>query len=366
MRLLHLSDLHIGKMIGNYSLIEEQKYALKQIIEIVKDENVDLIIIAGDVFDTSVAKSEAMKVYDDFINILVFDLKKKVIAIAGNHDSGKRLEIAKSFFERSNYFVYGDSFFNKISFEDEFGIINFYPIPFISLARARNEIDSNIETFTDLYKILLKDIDYKDRNVLITHCYANERAFEDVSEIIEGEKPLSIGGNDAMDAHLFMDFDYVALGHLHRKHYVLDPKIRYAGTFMKYSFSEVNQKKTVSIVDLEDDLKIKDIEIKPLNDFRIIDDYFDEILKMDNSNDYIQFILKDKNPIDSPMAKLKLKFPNAVSIKYQYESSLDSDDEIDIDIKNLSSFEIFEKFYEFKMDEKMSDNEKEVLKKVIE
>lgn len=366
MRILHLSDLHIGKMIANYSLLEEQKHALRQILDIVRDDNIDIILIAGDIFDTSVAKSEAMKVYDDFIKTLVFDLEKKVIAIAGNHDSGKRLEISKSFFEKSNYYIYGDSFFNKISFEDSLGKVNFYPIPYISLARARNEIDPSIENFTDLYKVLLKDIDYKDRNVLITHCYANENAFEDVSETVEGEKPLSIGGNDAMDAHLFLNFDYVALGHLHRKHYVIDPKIRYAGTFMKYSFSEVKQRKTVSIIDLEEDLKIKEVDIKPLNDFRIIDDYFDEILKMDDSNDYIQFILKDKSPIDSPMAKLKLKFPNAVSIKYQYEQSEDFSDDIDIDIKNLSTLDIIKKFYEVKMDEKMSEDEENILKRVIE
>ncbi|MDY3006423.1 exonuclease subunit SbcD [Anaerococcus sp. AGMB00486] len=366
MRILHLSDLHIGKMIGNYSLLEEQKYGLDQILDIVKRENVDLIIIAGDIFDTSIPKNEAMKVYDDFINSLVFKFKKKVIAIAGNHDSGKRLEISKSFFEKSNYFVYGDSFFNKISFEDSFGTINFYPIPFISLARARSEIDPNIESFNDLYKILLKDIDYEDRNVLISHCYANESANEDTLEIQEGEKPLSIGGNDAMDAHLFMKFDYVALGHLHRKHFVLDEKIRYSGSFMKYSFSEVNQRKTVSIIDLNDNLKIKEIEIKALNDFRVIDNYFEKILKMKDSNDYIQFILKDKNPIDSPMAKLKLKFPNAVSIKYQYDQNLDISDKIDIDIKNLSTLEIIKKFYEFKMDEKMPENEESILKRVLE
>lgn len=366
MRILHLSDLHIGKMIGNYSLLKEQEYCLDQIIAIVKNEEIDLVLIAGDIYDTAVAKSEAMKVYDDFINKLVFDLKVKVIAIAGNHDSGKRLEIAKNFYQRSNYYIYGDSFKEKISLEDEYGKINFYPIPYMSLARARNEIDKDIENFTDLYKKLLEDIDYKDRNVLITHCYANETAFEDKSEDLEGEKPLTIGGNDAMDASLFMDFDYVALGHLHRKHFVLDPKIRYSGTFMKYSFSEINQKKSVTIVDLKEKAQIKEVYIKPLNDFREIRDYFSNIKDMENSNDYIQFILKDSSPIDNPMAKLKTKFPNAVSLKYENISFIENKEEIDLDLENLDYIEVFEKFYEFKMDEKISDEEKKVLKRVIE
>ena len=364
MKLLHLSDLHIGKNIGSYSLLEDQKYCLGQILEIIKNENIDIVIIAGDIFDTSIPNSESMKVYYDFVDRIIFYFKKKIIAISGNHDSGKRLEISKSFFEKNSYYIFGNSFDESLTFEDEFGEVNFYPIPYISLARAKNEIDSNIENFTDLYRILLKNIDYKDRNVLISHCYANEKAYED--EEIEGEKPLTIGGNDAMDANLFKNFDYVALGHLHRKHFVIDEKIRYCGTFMKYSFSEIRQKKSVTIVDLKDHISIKEMEIKALNDFCQVEDYFENILKLENSNDYIEFILKDDHPIDSPMAKLKMKFPHAVSIKYKNTIDLENSDDICIDLENLSTMEVFEEFYKFKMDENMSEKDKEIFKKVIE
>ena len=364
MKLLHLSDLHIGKNIGSYSLLEDQKYCLGQILEIIKSEKIDIVVIAGDIFDTSIPNSESMKVYSDFVDRIIFDFKKKIIAISGNHDSGKRLEISKSFFEKNSYYIFGNSFDESLTFEDEFGEVNFYPIPYISLARAKNEIDSNIENFTDLYRILLKNIDYKDRNVLISHCYANEKAYED--EEIEGEKPLTIGGNDAMDANLFKNFDYVALGHLHRKHFVIDEKIRYCGSFMKYSFSEIRQKKSVTIVDLKDHISIKEIEIKALNDFCQVEDYFENILKLENSNDYIEFILKDDHPIDSPMAKLKMKFPHAVSIKYKNTIDLENSDDISIDLENLSTMEVFEEFYKFKMDENMSEKDKEIFKKVIE
>ena len=364
MKLLHLSDLHIGKYIGSYSLLEDQKFCLDQILEIIKNEKVDIVLIAGDIFDTTIPNSEAMKIYYDFVEEIIFSLKKKIIAISGNHDSGKRLEISKSFFEKNFYYIYGNSFNEKLTFEDKYGRVNFYPIPYISLARAKNEINPDIENFTDLYEFLLKDIDYKDRNVLISHCYANEKPYED--EKIEGEKPLTIGGNDAMDAHLFKKFDYVALGHLHRKHFVLDEKIRYCGTFMKYSFSEINQEKSVTIVDLEDDIKIKEIEIKPLNDFERINDYFENIIKMKNSNSYIEFILKDEHPIESPMAKLKVKFPHAVAIRYENSLILEKDEEINFDLEDLSLMEIFEEFYKFKMDEDMGENEKEIFKKVIQ
>src|SRR5699024_1878033 len=150
---------------------------------------------------------------------------------------------------------------NPISFEDDFGKVNFYLIPFISINKAKTIFDSSIDNFTDVYKYALASIDYKDRNVLITHCYASNMSSFDKEVYDEGQKPLTIGVTDSMDASLFENFDYVALGHLHRAHFVLDPKIRYSGTFMKYSFDEENLTKTVTLVDLEDVAQIRKIEI---------------------------------------------------------------------------------------------------------
>lgn len=364
MRMLHLSDLHLGKMLANYSLLEDQKYCLKQIIDIIKIENVDLIIIAGDIFDTPIANSEALEAYDDFIERIIFDLGKKVIAISGNHDSSKRLDIHKTFFRKNSYYLIGEYNNEVITLEDKFGPINFYPIPYISLPKARIKYNQDFQSFTQVYEYLLKDINYVDRNVLITHCYASESTYED--EKIDGEKPLTIGGNDAMDARLFLKFDYVALGHLHRKHYVIDKKIRYPGTFMKFSFSELKQKKSVTIVDLTDRLEIKEIELKHIHDFRIINDYFQNIFSQSASNDYIQFLLKDSYPIENAMASLKLKFPNAVNIRYENPAIFDGDESLNLDIENLNSLELFKAFYEHKMGFEIPSDEEMIFKRVVE
>lgn len=365
MRILHISDLHIGKMIGSYSLLEDQSYCLDQVLKIVEKEKVDLVLIGGDIFDTPVASAEAMEVYSSFIEDLVFDLKVKVVAIAGNHDSAKRLDVNREFFKKASYYMVGDYRKEVLTFTDDYGKINIHPIPYLSLAKARSIFKEDFESFTDLYAYLLKDINYEDRNILLSHCYASETTHEDEGEMTEGEKPLTIGGNDAMDAKLFSKFDYVALGHLHRKHYVYQDNIRYSGSLMKYSFSEKGNK-SVTLIDLTDELHIREIEIKALRDFRTIEDSFDRILTMKPSDDFIQLVLLDKHPIENAMAKVKKVFPNAVNIRYKDSSVFSKEDDFDIDIENLSSLELFKEFYKFKMNEPMTEEELEMFKKVIQ
>ena len=365
MKLLHLSDLHLGKAIGNYSLIEDQKYCLKQILEIIKKRNVDVIMIAGDIFDTQISSVEALTLYSDFIEEIIFKMGKIVLAISGNHDSAKRLDVNSKFYKANNYHLFGQYKDEIISLKDEYGIVNFHLIPFISLNQGKILFDENIENYTDIYKKILEKRKLKDRNVLISHCYANKYAIEDENAYNLGQKPLSIGGSDAMDANLFMDFDYVALGHLHNRQFVIDPKIRYAGTFMKYSFDEVNKIKSVTLVDLTDKLEIEEIEIKALKDFRIITGKFDQILKEDSSDDYIKVILEDDMTIENPMAKLKEKFPNIVQLSYKNRGIFDLENDFSIDLSAKNSLELFEEFYKFKMNEKLNDEEKQLIKKVI-
>lgn len=366
MRLLHLSDLHLGKYIGNYSLIEDQKYALDQILNIIDEKNIDVVMIAGDIFDTTIASVDALKLYSDFIDEIIFKREKPVLAISGNHDSAKRLDINSKFFTEKNYHLFGEYKDEVITLEDEYEKINFHLIPYISLNQAKLLFDEDIENFTDLYKNLLKDKSYEDRNVLITHCYANNIGIEDEDAYNEGQKPLIIGGSDAMDGHLFLDFDYVALGHLHGKHYVIDPKIRYSGTFMKYSFDEAKASKSVTIVDITDKVETFDVEIKPLRDFRIIEGYFADIIKMDASDDYIKFILEDDHTIDNAMGKLKEKFPHAVQITYKNSGIFNATSDLNLDLTNKDSLELFKEFYKYKMDVEISTDELELIGRIIE
>ena len=366
MKLLHLADLHLGKNVGNYSLIEDQKYALDQILSIIDQENIDVVMIAGDIFDTQISNVEALLLYSDFIEDIIFNKKKIVLAISGNHDSAKRLDVNSRFYKAKNYHLAGEYKNEIITLEDEYGKINFYLVPFISLSQAGIIFEKEITNFTNLYQEVLKNISYDDRNVLITHCYANHIAIEDEDLYNQGQKPLTIGGSDAMDAHLFKDFVYVALGHLHNRHYVIDPKIRYSGTFMKYSFDEENKTKSVTVVDIKEDVVTYDIDIEPLRDFRTVCGKFDEIISGKSSDDYIKVILEDETTIENAMAKLKEKFPHIVQISYRNRGIFTNESDFDIDLSGKTALELFEEFYKFKMDENLSDKELEAIKKVIQ
>lgn len=367
MRLLHLSDLHIGKSLGNFSLLEDQKFMLDQILDIIVDKNIGAVMIAGDIFDTAVASAEALDLYNYFIEKIIFDIKIPVLAIAGNHDSAKRLDVNKRFYKTNKYYLAGEYTSEKVTLYDDFGPINFYLLPFMSLAKARLIFDREIEDFTDLYKNALADIKYDDRNVLITHCYASKFTQGLEKDYNEGQKPLTIGGSDCMDASLFMDFDYVALGHLHSAHYVIDPKIRYSGTFMPYSFDKKDINKSITLVDLgKDRVDIEKIPLKLFRDFEVRTGFFDELISQDPSDSYIKFILEDKATIENAMGKFKKKFPNAVLINYASRSvfAMESED-VDIDIENKSTLELFEDFIVYKDNRSLSEAEIDLMKEVI-
>lgn len=365
MKLLHLADLHLGKSIGNYSLIEDQKYALDQVLDIIDDEAIDVVMIAGDIFDTLIPGVDALRIYSDFIEEIIFKKNKKVLAISGNHDSSKRLDINNKFFKAQNYYMVGEYQKEVLSLEDEYGKVNFYMIPYISINQAKILFDESIDNFTDVYKHALASVTYDDRNVLITHCYANSIAIEEDGDYKEGQKPLTIGGSDAMDAHLFLNFDYVALGHLHGKHFVVDPKIRYAGTFMPYAFDETNNK-SVTIVEMTDEVSFYDVPIKPLREFKTFTGTFDQILREESSDDYIKVVLKDNQTIENAMAKLKEKFPHIVAVIYENRGVFEGSADFDIDLSGKTSLDLFKEFYKFKMDDELTDDELEVLKKVME
>lgn len=367
MRLLHLSDLHIGKTLNSFSLLEDQKYVLDQILAIIREKKIQAVMIAGDIFDTALASAEALDLYSYFVEKIVFEIGIPVLAIAGNHDSAKRLDVNKRFYKTNNYYLVGEYSKEIITLYDEDGPVNFYLIPFISLARGELIFDELFQDYSNLYEHILKDISYRDRNVLITHCYASEISQGLESAYNEGQKPLSMGGSDLMDASLFMNFDYVALGHLHSAHYVLDPKIRYSGTFMPYSFDKKDVNKSVTLVDLKKDgLDIEKIPIKLLRDFEVRRGFFDDLIREKPSDAYIKFVLEDKSTIENAMAKFKVKFPNAVLINYANRSVFDVDGQsLDIDLENKTSLDLFKDFVDFKDSRKLSQEELELIVELI-
>ena len=249
MKFIHLSDLHIGKRVNEYSMLEDQEYILNQIIAIIDEQKPDGVIIAGDVYDKSVPSAEAVALFDDFL----FELSKRnlyVFVISGNHDSPERIAFGGRLMEASRIYmspVY-DGTVSPVTLEDEYGKINVWMLPFVKPVHIRkfNE-DAEISTYTDAMRIAIGNlnIDSNERNIMITHQFVTG------AERTESEE-ISVGGTDNVDISVFENFDYTALGHIHRPQNCKSEKVRYSGTPLKYSFSESKDNKSVTIVELKE------------------------------------------------------------------------------------------------------------------
>ncbi len=251
MRILHTSDWHLGRIFHGVHLTEDQAYMLEQLIQLIKDRRPDVILVAGDIFDRSVPPVEAVNLLDDTLSKILMDYKIPTIMISGNHDSPDRVDFGSRLMEESKLHIVGR--FNNsqkpVMVEDKFGAVYFYPLPYVEPAIVRDSIGAEVHSHDEAMKVLMENIkstmDKEKRNVLITHTFAAG------GEASESERPLSIGGSSVVDAAYFNDFDYVALGHLHRPQRIGGENIRYSGSLMKYSFSEATQKKHIPIIEMD-------------------------------------------------------------------------------------------------------------------
>ena len=318
MKLIHLSDLHIGKRVNEFSMLEDQEYILTKIINIIDDEKPDAVLIAGDVYDKSVPSGEAVQVFDDFL-VRLAKRNLQTFVISGNHDSPERLAFGGRLMDISG--IHMSPVYNgkvePISLEDESGKVNFYMLPFIKPVHVRRFFEEeNIESYTDAVRVAVDNMNVNDaeRNVIITHQFVTG------AERSESEE-VSVGGSDNVDASVFEKFDYVALGHIHGPQNIGSEKIRYCGTPLKYSFSEANHKKSVTVVNLGEkgELEIDEIPLEPKRDMREIKGKYDEIMMNGNqekSDDYVHIILTDEEDIPNAMGKLRLVYPNLMKLDY--------------------------------------------------
>ena len=261
MKLIHLSDLHLGKRVNEYSMLEDQEYILKKIINVIDDEKPVGVIIAGDVYDKSIPSAEAVQLFDDFL-VQLAKRSLKVFVISGNHDSPERIAFGSRIMDASGIHmspVYSGDI-TPIPLEDEFGTVNIYILPFIKPAHVRRYAENEITTYTEAieYVISKLNIDPANRNVLVTHQFVTGALRSESEEI-------SVGGSDNVDAYVFEPFDYVALGHIHSPQTCGSDNIRYCGTPLKYSFSEAHDKKSVTIVELREkgNVSYKTVELVP-------------------------------------------------------------------------------------------------------
>ncbi|MGP6147159.1 exonuclease SbcCD subunit D [Jeotgalibaca sp. A122] len=350
MRLLHTADWHLGKIVNEFSMIEDQRYLLNQLIDQVKKQNVDVVIMAGDLYDRSLPPKEAVSLADEVLTRMVNEIGVPVLAISGNHDSSERLEYGSRLFTQNNLFIEGTlkDVTRKVTIDN----VNFYLVPFADPAFVREKMQQpNIRTMEDVATYQIEAIkagwDPSEINVLVAHGYVINGTAESV-ESSDSERPLSIGTAEYVPVGILDGFDYVALGHLHKPQKVKDDHIRYSGSLLKYSKSEANHKKQVSLVELEKDkVSLTPIYLKPLRDMKILRGSFDELLAQ-RSDDYIFFELMDDDIIFDPMNQLRKKFPNAMGLEYINRQTITVSDialtRSDLKTKKLP--DLFTDFYE--------------------
>lgn len=371
MRIMHLSDLHIGKRLNEFSLLEDQEYILTRILSIINEQAVEAVIIAGDVYDKSIPSSEAVELFDDFL----FKLSKrdlKVFVISGNHDSAERIAFGGRLMDKSGIFMSPvfDGKVLPVTLSDKYGEICFYMLPFIKPSHVRRYYDNEISSYTEALKLVIDNmnIDTTKRNILITHQFVTGATRSESEEI-------SVGGTDNVDASVFDGFDYVALGHIHSAQKCGSEYIRYCGTPLKYSFSEANDTKTVTILDInkKGDISLSYPTLTPKRDMVKIKGKYDEITFKgfyENTtwqDDYMHITLTDEEDIPDALTKLRVIYKNIMKLEYDNRRTRHSAQIIGAsDVKSKSPLEHFEEFYELQNGQPMSDEQRAFLTEIIE
>ena len=371
MKFVHLSDLHLGKRVNEFSMIEDQRYILKEILTIINDVKPDGVLIAGDVYDRSVPSEDAMKLWDEFL-ISLAEKKMPVYAISGNHDSAIRFSDHSTLVETTGIHLSPE--FNgsvkHYTMEDKDGPVNIYLLPFIKPATVRGFFpDDEIGDYTDACRVVIKhmDINTDERNILVAHQMIIG------STRCESEE-VSVGGLDGVDVEVFDDFDYVALGHLHGKQKIGRETVRYCGTPLKYSFSEKDHKKSVTIVELKakGEVLIDEVPLVPKRDLREIKGTYAELMLKENyegtnTEDYIHAVLTDENDVIDAVSKLRIVYPNLM--KLSYDNKRTQRQQVVTDAENVekkSPLELFEEFYEKQNNQEMTEEQKKLAQELIE
>lgn len=370
MKLIHLSDLHIGKRVNEFSMAEDQKYILNQILEIIDREQPDCVVIAGDVYDKSIPSAEAVQILDDFLTRLA-GRKIPTAMISGNHDSPERLSFGAQLMKESGIYVSPvyDGQVQSIGFADEYGEVRVYLLPFLKPATVRHVYEEEtVESYQDAVETAISHLplDTSCRNVLVAHQFAAG------ASRCESEE-MSVGGIDQVDVSVFDDFDYVALGHIHSPQSAGRPAVRYCGTPLKYSFSEAGQQKSVSVVELfkKGRVEIREVPLTPLRDMRKIRGTYLELTARSfyqgtNTEDYIQAILTDEEDIPDGMQKLRIIYPNLMRLEYDNRRTRENRQiQQAADAEEKSETELFSQLYELQNNQPLDEEQKQFLEAVI-
>lgn len=371
MKFIHLSDLHIGKRVNEFSMLEDQKYILEKILETAEAEAADGVILAGDLYDKPVPPAEAVRVLDAFLTRLA-EMGMPVFAVSGNHDSAERVAFGAQLFSGRGVYVSPvyDGKVEYISLRDSFGEVRVYLLPFVKPAVVRHVFEEEeIDSYQDAVRAAVEhmEVDPAVRNVLVAHQFVTGAARCESEEIL-------VGGLDNVDAAVFDQFDYVALGHIHSPQHVGRETVRYCGTPLKYSFSEAGQEKSVTVVELGEkgDVGIRKIPLKPLRDMRRIRGSYMEVTDRAfyqdmNMEDYVQITLTDEEDVPDGMQKLRVIYPNLMRLEYDNTRTRESGDVNGAcEVEQKSELELFGEFYELQNNQAMSGKQEAFVRRLIE
>lgn len=374
MRIAHLGDLHIGKKLNGMSLIEDQQFILKEILKIIKNEKVEAVLIAGDIYDKSIPVAEGMTLFDEFLTELQSN-NIKVLVVSGNHDSSERIEYGSKIFENSGVYIAGkfDGKVKKVELEDDYGKINFWLVPFIKPAIVRGWC-SECTSYEEAFSWVIEDaeVDYSERNVLVAHQF-----FTNGSDSVErsDSETISVGTLDNIDISVIDKFDYAALGHIHKPQSFGEGRIRYSGSPLKYSFSEAIHLKSVPVIDIKEkgETDIKLFNLLPLRDMRVITGPIDVLLSKDivsqgNREDYIKAVLTDEEELYDAIGRVREVYPNVLRLEFiNSRSYIDFDYSLEAsEIENKSRLELFEEFFEKQNNRPMNEIEKNIVRGYLE
>lgn len=372
MKFLHLADLHLGKRVNGFSMLEDQAHILRQILAILDDEQPDGVLIAGDVYDKSVPSVEAVELLDDFLT----ELRARgvpVLLISGNHDSPERLAFGGRVMDSCGIHISPvyDGALAPVTLQDAFGPVHVWLLPFVKPAHVRRWFpDADIESYTDAMAeaIAHMDIDTAARNVLVTHQFVTGGARS-------GSEELSVGGTDNVDSGVFAPFDYVALGHLHGAQHIGRETIRYAGSPLKYSFSEARQHKSVTVVTLGEkgDVQVRTVALTPLRELREIRGSYDELTARSfyehttYRSDYLHLILTDEQDVFDAMSRLRTIYPYLMTLDYDNARTRAAGGmSVPAETERRTPLELFEALYKRQNHQPMSEVQREYIAQLME
>ncbi len=375
MRFFHLADLHIGKRLKDFSLLKDQKHILQQIIELAGKHRPDAVLICGDIYDKSDPSAEAVEIFDRFLTELT-QYQMPVMIISGNHDSPERLSFGSRILDKQKIYIAGSfcGTMPEVTLMDSYGQVVFHLLPFVKPAVVKRYFpDAEINSYEDALRSILAAVtlDPEKRHVLLAHQFVTSHG---IGPSRSDSEYITVGTLDNIDASLFAGFDYVALGHIHGPQAIGAPHIRYAGSPLKYSFSEALHQKSVSLVELADngEPQIELLELQPLHDVREIRGPIEQLLSPEvyqqaDRNDYLHISLTNEEDLVDPIVSLRNVYPNLINMDFANSRYAAPENAADpVDIHNKSPWELFSDFYAMQQNIELDEQKQHIIKSILQ